>query len=52
MKKKQESLEIKILKKAWCKDLKEFLEKWLKVKFINNNLFDIDELIFEIIYPE
>lgn len=50
--KQQETLEIEILKKAGCKDLKEFQEKWLKVKFIKNNLNSIDEIQFEIIYPE
>lgn len=33
----QKALEIEILKKSWCKDIKEFLEKWYKVKFLNNS---------------
>ena len=59
--KQQEALEIEILKKAWCKDLKEFQEKWLKVKITRkvdeikkeNGDFEIkDNYEFGIIYPE
>lgn len=56
----QKALEIEILKKSCCKDLKEFQEKWLKVKATQktNNIKREDwyfwlELSgeFEIIYP-